>query len=950
MLVKSNLPSSKRKHSESAVSLSDSTSISDQESTSNQPKTAQIVASKKQTETKPSANSLFQTADIRWTQPIFEEPFAKFHDWAERYIAASAQEKLSAEAEGVELSRLRRTAMVDLIRDDPERALQLSVPVQVVRQLPVSIRRQLEERVSGRGRLAVFGALPAPGKEKDFQSTFRTATLGESEYDAFVYGRRLGEPTRENIPISGIALDKSIAVSEDPLRILEPEEALISKSSDPICAVSRRSADEKNQRMAADIGGRIVFLCGAAHAVELNDILIAQEGGQMAVSDDQIVEASLWTEGLKSLILIRVDFPDLPGAPFQDSTGIALISNVNSFYAEMSYGRAGIVAFGDGSDITPTFRLSQPAAYYGTNGNYNKLRTEARTAAATAGYDVASYDRDLICFGAVPNLNWSGLAFVGASGVWLHNNFSTGVTAHELGHNLGLNHANFWDTSGQSVIGPGSNIEYGDLYDTMGASTGSSKHFNVRNKAYLNWLKTNEWINVTTNGRYRIFAHDSSDATGLRGLRIVKNSNTNYWLEFRQKISNKWLLAGAGLRRAQNGNQQSQLLDTTPGSLNGKNDSCIAIGATFSDRIAGIHITPVAKGGTVPESLDVVVNIGLFLSNQPPVLHLNASSTAAAPNDLLNFSAVAQDFEGDALAYYWDFGDNSFGANAPAVLKSWDSPGEYVVRCTVSDMKGGVASESKIITIGTPSTYRISGTVTSSSGPLQGVRVYVSGTQMAYADTDGSYSIVGLPAGSYTVRASFENYTITNLYFANPVVVGPSASDVSFVANYSDLSAPSIITQPFSQTAIIGSNATFSVSAIGTARLYYQWRFNGASITGATNSTYTRINVQIPDAGNYSVVVTNATGTATSANAVLTVNLSPMHRIMLDGLSFLPNGQPQFTVTGFPNERYIIEFSSNLVDWVEGSAITNFTGIVQYTDTQAVPDQLQRFYRLKLAR
>jgi hypothetical protein len=221
--------------------------------------------------------------------------------------------------------------MVDLIQKDPERALQLTVPMHVIRRLPGAIRGQLEERVTGRGTLAVFGALPAPGKEKDFQPTFRTATLGNSEYDAFVYGRRLGEPTRENIPITGIAMDKSLAVSENPLRILEPAEVPVSKSSDPVCAVSGRSADEKNQRIAADIGGDIVFLCGAAHAVELNNTLLAQESGQTALSDDQAVAASSWTEGLKSLILIRVDFPDRPGAPFEDPTGIALISNVNAF-------------------------------------------------------------------------------------------------------------------------------------------------------------------------------------------------------------------------------------------------------------------------------------------------------------------------------------------------------------------------------------------------------------------------------------------------------------------------------------------------------------------------------------------------------------------------------------------------------------------------------------------
>ena len=47
--------------------------------------------------------------------------------------------------------------------------------------------------------------------------------------------------------------------------------------------------------------------------------------------------ASAWTEGQKRLLFIRVDFSDLPGAPFADSTGTNLLTSLNSFYTEMSY-------------------------------------------------------------------------------------------------------------------------------------------------------------------------------------------------------------------------------------------------------------------------------------------------------------------------------------------------------------------------------------------------------------------------------------------------------------------------------------------------------------------------------------------------------------------------------------------------------------------------------------
>ena len=50
----------------------------------------------------------------------------------------------------------------------------------------------------------------------------------------------------------------------------------------------------------------------------------------------------------------------------------------------------------------------------------------------------------------------------------------------------------------------------------------------------------------------------------------------------------------------------------------------------------------------------------------------------------------------------------------------------------------------------------------------------------------------------------------------------------------------SITTQPQSQGVAVGSNATFMVAAAGTAPLSYQWRFNGATISRATNASLTR--------------------------------------------------------------------------------------------------------------
>ncbi len=83
--------------------------------------------------------------------------------------------------------------------------------------------------------------------------------------------------------------------------------------------------------------------------------------------------------------------------------------------------------------------------------------------------------------------------------------------------------------------------------------------------------------------------------------------------------------------------------------------------------------------------------------------------------------------------------------------------------------------------------------------------------------------------------------------------------------------SPSISVQPTNTTAAVGGSATFFVAANGQ-NLTYQWQRNGIDIPGATADTYVLSNVSATDAGaTFDAVVTNDSGTSTSANATLTV-------------------------------------------------------------------------------
>lgn len=86
------------------------------------------------------------------------------------------------------------------------------------------------------------------------------------------------------------------------------------------------------------------------------------------------------------------------------------------------------------------------------------------------------------------------------------------------------------------------------------------------------------------------------------------------------------------------------------------------------------------------------------------------------------------------------------------------------------------------------------------------------------------------------------------------------------------LSAPVLTSQPVLDPAVdSGGSVTFAASASGATPLNYQWLWNGSPLSGATDATLALSNVTTNQAGTYSLVVTNNSGSATSSPVTLTV-------------------------------------------------------------------------------
>jgi len=131
--------------------------------------------------------------------------------------------------------------------------------------------------------------------------------------------------------------------------------------------------------------------------------------------------------------------------------------------------------------------------------------------------------------------------------------------------------------------------------------------------------------------------------------------------------------------------------------------------------------------------------------------------------------------------------------------------------------------------------------------------------------------------GTSISGATDPGYSITNVQFSDAgnysvVVTNSLGSVTSSPATLIVGLAPTISSQPQSLNTNLGATVRFSVDASGNPAPSFQWRLNGNPIGGATNSSYTRTNVQPADTGDYSVLVTNVAGSLLSSNATLTVN------------------------------------------------------------------------------
>jgi len=285
----------------------------------------------------------------------------------------------------------------------------------------------------------------------------------------------------------------------------------------------------------------------------------------------------------------------------------ALTAATASYWSEQSGGQIKVT-----TSVHDWARIADPGSC-----DANRI-SNAALAANQVVLPTSRFDHVLFYFPARADCGWAGLGQVGGSLIWDNGLQLTDVTAHELGHNLGLGHANSAtckDGAQRVTLSSSCTVSpYRDYADVMGYATYQAT--GNLNSALADWLGLAKTVTASSGERTSVTLAPLAQTDGVRAVRVRVPTGWVY-ADYRPATGRDVRMpawAGVQLHLLPDGSYpQTQLLDGRPG---GPEFSAVSLpvgtpwtipGATMtltvtsvSDTGARVEVAPVIAGAAVP--------------------------------------------------------------------------------------------------------------------------------------------------------------------------------------------------------------------------------------------------------------------------------------------------------------------------------------------------------------